>query len=171
MKTFKEFFKRFPNERTCLKHLVEARLRQGIQCKNCGNTVNLWIEAQKVFKCSHCSSKVSYKSGTIMHKSKLPLLDWYTAIFLMTSTKKSFSSYELQRQLGRKRYEPVFRMMHKIRTAMGQSGDQLILEDQIELDDSLFLVVKNTFSKLIYLLKCISKMFQKLEKQRTHNIL
>jgi len=77
-----------------------------------------------------------------MHQSKLPLLDWYTAMFLMTATKKAFSSYEMQRQLGRKRYEPVFRMMHKIRSAMGQHEETYKLSDEVELDDAFFETVQ-----------------------------
>jgi len=142
MKTFKEFFQRFPDEQSCLDHFISTRIQNGLKCKNCGSTDYLWIEKQLVFKCRSCTSKISYKSGTVMHKSKLTLLDWYTAMFLMTSTKKSFSSYEMQRQLGRKRYEPVFRMMHKIRSVMGQRDDQYRLEYEVELDDAYFKTVQ-----------------------------
>ena len=54
-----------------------------------------------------------------MHGSKLPLMYWFTAIHLMTSTKKTFSALEMQRQLGHKRYQPIWEMMHKLRSVMG----------------------------------------------------
>ena len=38
----------------------------------------------------------------------------------MTATKKGFSSKEIQKQLGLKRYEPVWAMVHKLRKAMGK---------------------------------------------------
>src|SRR5690606_14423413 len=57
---------------------------------------------------------------------------------LMTATKKGFSASEIQRQLGKNRYEPIWRAMHKIRAAMGQRDDQYVLEDMIELDDGFF---------------------------------
>lgn len=44
---------------------------------------------------------------------------WYKTIFLLSTTKKGFSSKEIQRQLGLKRYEPVWAMVHKLRKAMG----------------------------------------------------
>lgn len=138
MKTLRDFFLRFPDEKSCLEHFISERLSNGLHCKNCGGSDYLWITQQQVFKCRKCTSKISYKSGTVMHKSKLPLLDWYTAMFLMTATKKSFSSHEMRRQLGRKRYEPVFRMMHKIRSVMGQHEEILLLSDEIELDDAFF---------------------------------
>ena len=142
MNTLREFFLRFPNEQNCLDHFISTRETRGLICKNCSSNNLLWIENQRVFKCRECTSKLSYKSGTIMHQSKLPLLDWYTAMFLMTATKKAFSSYEMQRQLGRKRYEPVFRMMHKIRSAMGQHEETYKLSDEVELDDAFFETVQ-----------------------------
>ena len=39
-------------------------------------------------------------SNTVMHGSQLPFHYWFVAIHLLTSTKKSFSASELQRQLG-----------------------------------------------------------------------
>jgi len=40
-----------------------------------------------------------------MHGSWLPFRYWFAAIHLITSTKKSFSAKELQRQVGHKYYE------------------------------------------------------------------
>lgn len=147
MMTFKDFYHRFPDEQTCLDHFISYRLSVGLTCKSCGGSDHLWIGAQRVFKCRKCSSKRSYRSGTVMHGSKLPLQNWYTAMFLMSSTKKAFSACEMQRQLGRKRYEPVFRMMHKIRSVMGQGEAGRVLEQEIELDDALFRTVNQRPSR------------------------
>jgi len=57
---------------------------------------------------------------------------------LLTSTKKSFSAAELQRQLGHKHYEAIWTMLHKLRLAMGKRDDQYILSGQIELDEGFF---------------------------------
>lgn len=60
---------------------------------------------------------------------------------LLTSTKKSFSALEIQRQLGHLYYEPIWAMLHKIRYAMGKRDDKYQLHDQIELDEGFFEVV------------------------------
>jgi hypothetical protein len=143
MMTFKDFFEQFPDEQSCLEHFVQMRLDQGLSCRNCGEKEHLWVAPQLKFKCRNCSSKRSYRSGTVMQGSKLPLLDWYTCMFLMSSTRKAFSACEMQRQLGRKRYEPVFRMMHRIRSVMGQGEAPRLLVGEVELDDSLFRTVKD----------------------------
>jgi RNA-splicing ligase RtcB len=56
----------------------------------------------------------------------------------MSTTKKSFSSKEIQKQLGLKRYEPVWAMVHKIREAMGQRDDRYTLKGMIEADKGYF---------------------------------
>jgi len=61
---------------------------------------------------------------------------------LLTSTKKSFSAKEIQRQLGFKRYEPVWAMVHKLRKAMGKRDDEYVLAGSIELDEGFFTTEK-----------------------------
>ena len=61
-------------------------------------------------------------------------------MFLLTATKKGFSSKEIQRQLGLKRYEPVWAMVHKIRKAMGNRDDRYTLEGMIEMDEGYFTI-------------------------------
>jgi thermostable 8-oxoguanine DNA glycosylase len=61
---------------------------------------------------------------------------------LVTSTKKTFSALEMQKQIGHKFYEPIWEMMHKIRRAMGERDATYKLHDQVEVDDGFFEVVK-----------------------------
>ena len=56
----------------------------------------------------------------------------------MTATKKGFSSKEIQKQLGLKRYEPVWAMVHKLRKAMGKRDARYTLEGMIEMDEGYF---------------------------------
>lgn len=66
----------------------------------------------------------------------MPIRVWMLAITFISATKKGFSAAELQRQLGLKRYEPVFRMYHKIRVVMGMRDDVYKLEDMVEYDEA-----------------------------------
>ena len=63
---------------------------------------------------------------------------WFIAMHLLTSTKKSFSAKELQRQLGHNRYHPVWHMAHKLREAMGKRDGEYVLAGRIELDEGYF---------------------------------
>ena len=58
----------------------------------------------------------------------------------MSTTKKGFSAKEMQRQLGLKRYEPVWAMVHKLRKAMGDRDASYTLEGMIEMDEGYFTV-------------------------------
>lgn len=73
-----------------------------------------------------------------MEASNLPFRYWLMAIHLITSTKKSFSALEMQRQLGHKRYEPIWAMVHKLRIVMGNRDDRYKLEGLVELDEVFF---------------------------------
>ena len=57
---------------------------------------------------------------------------------LLTATKKSISAAELQRQIGHKRYQPIWELMHKLRSVMGERDDKYTLKGCIELDEGFF---------------------------------
>jgi hypothetical protein len=64
-------------------------------------------------------------------------------MMMLTSTKKSFSALEIQRQLGHLYYEPIWYMLHKIRHAMGKRDDNYTLSNEVELDEGFFEIVPN----------------------------
>ena len=49
----------------------------------------------------------------------------------------------MQRQLGLKRYEPVWAMVHKLRKAMGKRDARYTLEGMIEMDEGYFTVASS----------------------------
>jgi hypothetical protein len=66
-------------------------------------------------------------------------------MFLLSVTKKGFSSKEIQKQLGLKRYEPVWAMVHKLRIAMGNRDARYTLEGMIEMDEGFFSIEASEF--------------------------
>ncbi len=56
----------------------------------------------------------------------------------MSMTKKGISAKEMQKQMGHKRYEPIWRMMHKVRTAMGCRDALYGLDWAVEFDEGYF---------------------------------
>ena len=130
------FINRFPDEASCIDFIKEQRSQQGIICKKCIGSRYYWLENKHSFQCASCGFRTSIRSGTVMENSNLPIRIWMMAITFITATKKGFSAIELQKQLGMKRYEPVFRMYHKLRTVMGQRDDRYRLEDMVEYDEA-----------------------------------
>jgi transposase-like protein len=133
-----EFSKQFPDELSCKMTFKAQRESTGIKCKKCGNMTHYWKKKREQWECKKCSHRTTLKSGKVMENSKLYYLDWFMAMHLLTATKKSFSAKEVQRQLGKKRYEPVWAMLHKIRAIMGLREDEYILYGESELDDGNF---------------------------------
>lgn len=134
------FTAEFDSEESCRNHFKQERDKIGVVCKKCQNTTHYWIKSQWSYECKKCRSRTSLRSGTIMQSSNLSFLIWYKTMFLLTATKKGFSSKEIQRQLGLKRYEPVWAMVHKLRKAMGNRDDKYTLEGMIEMDEGYFTI-------------------------------
>ena len=135
-----DFTAHFDSEEACRNHFKEERDKVGVVCKKCGHTEHYWIKSKWSYECKQCRSRTSLRSGTIMQSSNLSFLIWYKTMFLLSATKKGFSSKEIQRQLGLKRYEPVWAMVHKLRKAMGNRDDLYTLEGMIEMDEGYFTI-------------------------------
>lgn len=134
------FSTHFGDEESCRNHFKAERDKIGVQCHRCGHEQHYWIKSKWSYECKSCRSRTSLRSGTIMKGSNLPFLIWYKAMFLMSTTKKGFSSKEIQTQIGWKRYEPIWAMVHKLRKAMGNRDARYTLEGMIEMDEGYFTV-------------------------------
>lgn len=133
------FTAHFGSEEACRNHFKAERDKIGVFCK-CGHNEHFWIKSIWTYECKKCRSRTSLRSGTIMQTSNLSFLIWYKTMFLMSATKKGFSTKEIQKQLGLKRYEPVWAMVHKLRKAMGDRDSRYTLEGMIEFDEAYFTV-------------------------------
>jgi hypothetical protein len=133
-----EFQTFFPTEAECQKRFKEAKEANGITCPKCKNTKHYWKKSKEVHQCSKCGCRQSLKSHTVLHGSKLPYKYWLLAIHLLTSTKNSFSCAEIQRQLGHKRYQPIWELLHKLREVMQQKDSIYSMKEQAEFDVALF---------------------------------
>ena len=132
------FTTNFLDEASCKRKWKEIRDKEGIICPKCGGRAHYWKSDKESYECKHCHYRQSLRANTIMHNSSMPFRYWFIAFHLATSTKKSFSAKELQRQVGHKFYEPIWAMMHKIRTAMGNRDSHYTLSGIIELDEGFF---------------------------------
>lgn len=137
------FTANFDSEEACRLHFNSERDKIGVTCQRCGHDKHYWIKAVWSYECKSCRGRTSLRSGTIMQSSNLSFMIWYKTMFLMTATKKGFSSKEIQKQLGLKRYEPVWAMVHKLRKAMGNRDARYTLEGMIEMDEGYFTVASS----------------------------
>jgi hypothetical protein len=136
--TILEFIQEFPDTQSCENHFKQQREKEVVKCKHCQGTTHYWLKGKKQWQCKSCSFRTTLRSGTMMENSKLSLHKWYIAMAFMSFTKKGISAKELQRQLKQKRYEPVWVLMHKIRSGMGKRDAMYDLKDMIEFDEGYF---------------------------------
>lgn len=141
------FTAHFDSEEACKDHFKAERDKIGVTCTKCGHKEHYWIKSRWSYECKACRHRTSLRSGTIMQGSNLSFMIWYKTMFLMTATKKGFSSKEIQKQLGMKRYEPVWAMVHKLRKAMGKRDARYTLEGMIEMDEGYFTVESSEIGK------------------------
>lgn len=133
-----KFIESFPDESSCRIKFKEFRDEQGVICRKCGGTDHYWLQTIEQYQCKKCKARTTLRSGTVMQASNLPFRYWFIAIHLLTSTKKTFSAKELQRQIGHKFYEPIWMMMQKLRMTMGSRDSKYKLDKIVELDEGFF---------------------------------
>jgi len=142
-----EFFDYYPDEMSCKLAYKAKREAHGIICKKCSSTSHKWKKKRMQWECKECAYRTTLKSGTVMENSKLSFQYWFIAMHLLTSTTKSFSAKEIQKQLRHNRYEPIWSMLHKIRSVMGIRDQRYTLGGEVEIDEGFFETVCITRDK------------------------
>lgn len=135
---FSDFYKRYDNEEACKLKLKEIREQEGVSCKKCKGTSHYWKRDKWQWQCKSCGFRTTLRSGTVMESSNLPYRYWFAAMHFLTVNKKSFSAKSIQVELGHKRYEPIWSMLHKLRAVMGYRDTKYQLTEWIELDEGFF---------------------------------
>ncbi|HLK27574.1 MAG TPA: IS1595 family transposase [Puia sp.] len=135
-KNLRELISTMPDEKACRDYLAKERWNGVIICPYCQHDKCYVIENGKRFKCAsrECYQKFSVVTGTIMGASNLPVSKWLMAIYILTSSKKGISSYQLGRQIGTSQQSAWF-MLHRIRLMMKNRANTL-LSGIVEADET-----------------------------------
>jgi transposase-like protein len=111
--TYKKFKAEYPDDKACLKAVLLNRY--GNTCPKCGEIGTKFypIYGRKGFACLHCHRHIYPLAGTIFHKSKTPLWDWFYAIYQVSVSKNGVNAKELERSIGLT-YKTAWRMVKRI---------------------------------------------------------
>lgn len=134
-KDLREFQRQFATEEACQQYLAACRWPAGFTCPRCGHQRAYAMVKHRRWKCVECRYQVSLTAGTILHNTKTPLMLWFWAAYLMTTDTRGISALVLQRQLGLRRYETAWMMLHKFRRAMINVAREP-LHGEVEVDDT-----------------------------------
>ena len=134
MRTLAEFEQRFATEGACRAYLARLRWPTGFCCPQC-TTSGSWTTTRRLMMCRRCGYQASVTAGTIFHRTRLPLQDWFRAMWWMTDQKHRLSALGLQRLLGLGSYRTAWLWLQKLRRAMVRPNwDRL--GGQIEVDET-----------------------------------
>lgn len=133
-KNLPEFQRQFATEGACEQYLAACRWPDGFVCPRCQHR-RAYTVAPRRWQCAGCRHQVSLTAGTVLHNTKTPLMIWFWAGYLMVTDKRGASALWLQRQLGLRRYETAWLLLHKLRRAMVNATREP-LQGDVELDDT-----------------------------------
>ncbi|MGD0915614.1 MAG: IS1595 family transposase [Thermodesulfobacteriota bacterium] len=139
-----EIMGRFGNEEAARELIERLRWPNGPVCPRCGcreiyrltPNGNFGNHGRKgLLKCKVCRKQFTVTVGTIFEDSHIPLHKWLMAIYLICSSKKGMSAFQLHRMLGIT-YKSAWFMGHRIRFAMTQSPLSKKLSSIVEADET-----------------------------------
>lgn len=133
-KNLKELEQTFLTEDACRNYLVGLRWPDGFRCPGCGYEGG-WLLNNGLYKCKDCGLKSSVTAGTIFEGTRKPLIEWFRAIWWVTSQKNGASALGLQSVLDLRSYKTAWTWMHKLRRAMVRPG-QDCLSGTVHVDET-----------------------------------
>lgn len=123
----------FPNERACIRYLEKLYWND--------RPVSPFDAISKVYhlksgqyRCKNTGKNFNVKTGTMFENTKIGLVKWFMAIWLVANNKKGISSYQLARDIEVTQKTAWF-MLQKIRGMMEYENKGL-LHGEVEIDET-----------------------------------
>jgi hypothetical protein len=132
-----QFQKRYDSQEACLEAIYAKRWPRGFVCSHCGHDDGHRLRKRRTIQCVSCRRQTSITAGTLFHKTKIPLKNWFWLIFLMSQDKGGISTMRAAALLGM-HYTTVWNMMHKVREAMALKAEHEMLSGFVEIDDAFY---------------------------------
>lgn len=104
IKSLKELLRNLHDKKTCREYLEELRWQGIPKCPHCKSEKHYRLknkgEFDGLYKCRECKERFTVTIGTMFEGSKVPLADWFYAIYIFLSHKKGISSIQLSKDIG-----------------------------------------------------------------------
>lgn len=115
--TLERFRKDFPDEETCISYIFQNKYGDDFTCPKCSRKGGFHkAKTRRCYACAWCGYQVYPTAGTIFHKSRVKLADWFFAIYLASNSKNPLQPEDLRKYLGvsKTTAERMIRQIEKI---------------------------------------------------------
>lgn len=143
--------KAVPDEDAAYRFLEDLRWGDRPVCPHCGSLRKHYFLAPKnaegrktrtgaithrrLWKCADCRRQFSVLTGTMMHRSKIPVRTWVFVVFEMCASKNGVAAREIERKYGLTPRSAWF-MTQRIREAMKRDADAPLFTGTVEADET-----------------------------------
>jgi len=133
--------KKFATEAKCLEALLHFRIKEDELCFNphCNRPIKThWfpLKARRAYICRNCLGHFYPMTSSLFEHSHVALPDWFAIIYKMLLSRNGVAGYELHRDYGYGT-PAVYRLMHLIRSLMGECLDWKFEDNAfVEIDES-----------------------------------
>ena len=134
-RTYREFVKMFPDNKSCTDFLNKLRWNDDFICPKCGVSSTPWHQTHKRLVCPYCRYQTSVTAGTIFDRTRTPLTTWLEAAWHVTTAKNGMSATTIEQTLGIS-YRVAWTMLQRFRVAMVRSEREM-LSGVVEVDETL----------------------------------
>src|SRR3990170_5518728 len=114
----REFRGKFTSNEECFEYLIQCKWRDGFVCSKCSGKSVARISSRYVVRCRVCRHQFYPMAGTVMHRSHVPIQEWFWAAYLVATHTPGISALQLQRQLGIGGYQNAWHFLHRLRKGM-----------------------------------------------------
>ena len=132
--TIDQFREQYPTDDVCLHKIFTLKYGDMSICPKCERDNKfVRVKNRRSYQCPSCGFQLYPTAGTIFDKTTTPLIYWFYAIYLQTTTRNGVAAKELERQLNIC-YKTALRMAHQIKKLMASDNEKL--SGVVELDET-----------------------------------
>ena len=135
-KTLFDLLNSNPTEQDCIGYFKKRRWKEKI-VSPFDSTSKVYQCANNQYKCKNTNKYFNVRTKTVFENSKIPLLKWFWALYLLSFNKKGISSCQLAGHVSVSvTQKTAWFMLHRLRRAFDCPVFKTMLGNSVELDET-----------------------------------
>lgn len=103
----------FDTEKKCMDYLYNLRWINGYCCPKCKYD-DMWVVGDYKYKCKKCGYQATVIAGTLLHDTRIPIQQWFKAIWYESEQGSNATAAGLQNEIGLSSNRTALTMHKKI---------------------------------------------------------